>query len=131
MWCSTSTSVAVIQDPADLRAAKGLWRFAPGLVPGAPKEGLVSQLEGSPARLVDYDDSGWEVRNDLTLWHSGSDKDRPPMGCHCEMSSLRWRLLLLTPTIHPWYPQLIVGRDRLPSCRATDNFSCLASQKHR
>ena len=59
-----------LQDPADLRAAKGQWRFAPGLVPGEPNEGFVSQLAGSPARLVDYDDSAWEARNDLTLWHS-------------------------------------------------------------
>jgi hypothetical protein len=59
-----------LQDPIDLRAAKGQWRFAPGLVPGEPNEGFVSQLAGSPARLVDYDDSAWEARNDLTLWHS-------------------------------------------------------------
>jgi hypothetical protein len=31
---------------------------------------LIAGLAGSPARLVDYDDSGWEVRKDLTLWHS-------------------------------------------------------------
>ena len=59
-----------LQDPADLHATKGQWRFAPGLVPGEPNEGFVSQLAGSPARLVDYNDSAWEVRNDLTLWHS-------------------------------------------------------------
>jgi hypothetical protein len=46
-----------LQDPADLRAAQGQWRFAPGLVPGEPNEGFMSQLAGSPARLVDYDDS--------------------------------------------------------------------------
>jgi hypothetical protein len=63
-------AVLNLQDPGDLRAAKGQWRFAPGLVPGEPNEGFVSQLAGSPARLIDYDDSGWEVRNDLTLWHS-------------------------------------------------------------
>jgi hypothetical protein len=37
------------------------WRFGPGLVPGQPNEGLVAQLEASPARLPDYDDSGWEI----------------------------------------------------------------------
>ncbi len=37
------------------------WRFGAGLVPGQPNEGLVSQLEGSPARLPDYDDSSWEI----------------------------------------------------------------------
>ena len=57
-------------NPADLQSLKGVWRFAPGLVPGEPNEGLVSQLEGSPARLVDYDDSGWEVCDDLTKWVS-------------------------------------------------------------
>ena len=57
-------------NPVDLQSIKGVWRFAPGLVPGEPNEGLVSQLEGSPARLVDYDDSNWEVREDLTKWVS-------------------------------------------------------------
>ena len=59
-----------LQDPADLQAVNGVWRFAPGLVPGQPNEGVVSQLEGTPARLPDFDDSGWEVCNDLTKWHS-------------------------------------------------------------
>ena len=59
-----------LQEPDDLRAAKAQWRFAPGLVPGERNEGFVSQLAGTPARLVDYDDSAWEVRDDLTLAHS-------------------------------------------------------------
>jgi hypothetical protein len=59
-----------LTDPAVLRLVKGEWRFAPGLVPGEPNEGLVAGLAGSPARLVDYDDSEWEVRKDLTLWQS-------------------------------------------------------------
>ena len=42
------------QDPADLQAVNGVWRFAPGLVPGQPNEGVVSQLEGTPARLADF-----------------------------------------------------------------------------
>ncbi len=45
---------------------KGTWKFARGYVPGQPNEGLVEQAEGSPARLADYDDSGWEVCHDLT-----------------------------------------------------------------
>ena len=57
-------------DPADLQAVQGQWRYAPGLVPGEPNEGLVSRLEGSPARLADYDDSGWETGIDLTAWVS-------------------------------------------------------------
>lgn len=59
-----------LQDSKDLNAVQGQWRFAPGLVPGEPNEGLVAQLAGSPARLHDYDDSAWEVRKDLTQWHS-------------------------------------------------------------
>jgi hypothetical protein len=59
-----------LQDPKDLSVVKGQWRFGPGLVPGQPNEGLVAGLAGSPARLPDYNDSGWEVCNDLTKWYS-------------------------------------------------------------
>ena len=59
-----------LQDPGDLAAVGGQWRFAVGLVPGEPNEGLVAQLAGSPARLADYDDSGWEVTDDLARWRS-------------------------------------------------------------
>ena len=59
-----------LEDPEDLRAVNGQWRFAPGLVPGEPNEGLTAQLTDTPARLPDYDDSGWEVWEDLTRWHS-------------------------------------------------------------
>ena len=59
-----------LQDSEDLRAVGGQWRFAPGLVPNEPNEGLVSQLAGSPARLAEYDDSGWQAIEDLTQWHS-------------------------------------------------------------
>ena len=48
-------------NPEDLQSAKAQWKFAPGLVPGEPNEGLTARLTGSPARLADYDDSGWEV----------------------------------------------------------------------
>ena len=58
------------QNPTDLAAVGGQWRYAIGLVPGEPNEGLVAQMEGSPARLPDYDDSGWEVTNDIAEWHS-------------------------------------------------------------
>ena len=37
------------------------WRVAPGVVPGEQNEGLTAQLLATPARLADYDDSGWEV----------------------------------------------------------------------
>ena len=59
-----------LQDSDDLKAVNGVWRFAGGLVPGEPNEGVVSELEGSPARLADFDDSGWEICHDLTKWHS-------------------------------------------------------------
>ena len=61
-------AVLNLVDSEDLRQAQAQLRFAPGYVPGQPNEGLVSQLEGSPARLADYDDSGWEVRQDLNKW---------------------------------------------------------------
>lgn len=63
-------AVLNLQDPADLRAVQGQWRFAPGFVPGEPNEGLMSQLASSPARLTEYDDSRWAVCHDLTQWHS-------------------------------------------------------------
>jgi len=45
----------------DRQKVRGHWRVASGLVPGEPNEGLVARLEASPARLADYDDSTWEV----------------------------------------------------------------------
>ena len=45
----------------DQRRVGGQWRVGPGYIPGQPNEGLVSQVEGSPARLADYDDSEWAV----------------------------------------------------------------------
>ena len=57
-------------NPTDLEQVNGVWKFAPGLVPGEPNEGLVAQLEGSGARLPDYDDSDWDECHDLTKWYS-------------------------------------------------------------
>jgi hypothetical protein len=45
----------------DRRKVKGQWRIGPGLVPGEPNEGLTSQLLAAPARLAEFDDSGWEI----------------------------------------------------------------------
>ena len=59
-----------LMDSGDLQSVAGQWKFALGLVPGEPNEGLISQLAGSPARLSDYDDSGWENCRDLTTWVS-------------------------------------------------------------
>jgi len=50
-----------LNNAEDRLKVKGQWRFAPGLVPGEPNEGLIAQTPGSPARLAEYDDSGWEV----------------------------------------------------------------------
>ena len=50
-----------LEVPADLAVVKTTgWRIAPGLVPGAPNQGLVAEMGDSPARLPDYDDSWWE-----------------------------------------------------------------------
>lgn len=46
---------------ADLQKVKGQWRVGQGLVPGQPNEGLTAQLLNCPARLPEYDDSGWEI----------------------------------------------------------------------
>jgi hypothetical protein len=50
---------------AGRQVVKGTWRRALGLVPGEPNQGLVAELEASPARLADYDDSGWEVTDNV------------------------------------------------------------------
>ena len=50
---------------ADRQKVKGTWRRALGLVPGEPNQGLVAELEASPARLADYDDSGWEITDNV------------------------------------------------------------------
>ena len=54
-----------LNNAADRAEVKGEWRVAPGLVPGEPNEGLTAQLLGAPARLADYDDSGWEVCDNI------------------------------------------------------------------
>ena len=59
-----------LQNSADLKSVNGVWRFARGLVPGEPNEGLVARIAGSPARLADYDDSGWETTDDIAEWRS-------------------------------------------------------------
>ena len=45
----------------DREKVKGQWRVATGLVPGEPNEGLTARLLATPARLADFDDSGWEI----------------------------------------------------------------------
>lgn len=50
-------------DERDLLRAH--WRYADGLVPGEPNGGLVHEMAETPVRLADYDDSGWEVIDDI------------------------------------------------------------------
>ena len=45
----------------DRQKVKAQWRVGTGLVPGEPNEGLTARLLSTPARLADYDDSGWDV----------------------------------------------------------------------
>ena len=54
-----------LNNPADRTQVNGQWRVAPGLVPGEPNEGLTAQILATPARLSDYDDSGWEVCDNI------------------------------------------------------------------
>ena len=57
--------------PADLAVVNSDgWRFAPGMVPGQPNQGLVAEMGDSPARLADYDDSSWEKNADIQERHS-------------------------------------------------------------
>ena len=57
--------------PADLAVVNSDgWRFAPGMVPGQPNQGLVAEMGDSPARLADYDDSNWEKNADIQERHS-------------------------------------------------------------
>ena len=52
------------QDDLRVLSSPG-WNRAPGLVPGEPNQGLVAEILGSPARLPDYDDSGWDQNVDV------------------------------------------------------------------
>ena len=49
----------------DRQKVKATWRRAAGYVPGEPNQGLVAEIEGSPARLAEYDDSAWDVCDDI------------------------------------------------------------------
>lgn len=49
----------------DRRKVRAQWRVGTGLVPGERNEGLVSQLPNSPARLPEYDDSKWDVCDNI------------------------------------------------------------------
>ena len=59
-----------LQNAADLELVGGAWRYAVGLVPGEPNQGLAALRDASPARLADYDDSQWERCDDLAEWRT-------------------------------------------------------------
>ena len=61
-----------LEDPEILRQLGAEWRFGAGWEPGSPNEGLVAQSAGSSARQPDYDDSDWEVIDDVEA--GGKDK---------------------------------------------------------
>jgi hypothetical protein len=86
-----------LENPEDLQSAKAEWKFAPGLVPGEDNEGLVARLSGSPARLADYDDSGWEVCENVQVGRS---------------SGLTFGWFRITVTL----PEQVQGRD-IKGCR--------------
>ncbi len=50
-----------LENAEHLELTAAQWRYADGLVPGEPNGGLVNHLQEAPARLADYDDSGWAV----------------------------------------------------------------------
>ncbi len=51
-----------LDDPEDLALLDGSLKWAPGLVPGEPNEGLVAgKFIKAPPRLADFDDSSWET----------------------------------------------------------------------
>ena len=54
-----------IAETSGQAAVGAAWRYSIGYVPGEANEGLAAQGQGSPARLPDYDDSAWEVCDDL------------------------------------------------------------------
>ena len=50
-----------LENAEHLQLTDAQWRYADGLVPGEPNGGLVDRLSETPARLADYDDSGWGI----------------------------------------------------------------------
>ena len=59
-----------LEDQSDLNTAKARWKFAPGLVPGEDNQGLLEGLPSSPARLREYDDSTWDVCDNIQIGRS-------------------------------------------------------------
>lgn len=66
-----------IEDPDVLSRLGTEWRFGSGWNPDEPNEGLVAQASDSPARLADYDDSSWQVLDDVEAGGKGQPSGRP------------------------------------------------------
>lgn len=54
----------------DLKKLGAQWRVADGYIPGEPNQGLIAETLKTPAREKDYDDSGWEVCDNLRVVRS-------------------------------------------------------------
>ncbi len=55
-----------LDDPEDLALVNGTLKWAPGLIPGEPNEGLVAgKFIEAPPRLADFDDSSWETPDNI------------------------------------------------------------------
>ena len=76
-------------DERDLLRAH--WRYADGLVPGEPNGGLVHEMAETPVRLADYDDSGWEVIDDIQngIKQAGAQLARGNVAIAAELSTAR------------------------------------------
>jgi hypothetical protein len=54
-----------LNEPAQRASVKATWRRAVGYIPGQANQGWEAEVEGSPCRLADFDDSAWEVCHNL------------------------------------------------------------------
>jgi hypothetical protein len=59
-----------LNKPEDRAAVKATWRHALGYDPGKPNQGLVAEAEGAAPRLADYDDSAWDICDNIRLYIS-------------------------------------------------------------
>ena len=56
---------ADLNNPTYKQQLNATWRSAIGFIPNEPNQGWTAEIEGSPARLPDYDDSSWAVCDNL------------------------------------------------------------------
>lgn len=59
-----------LNEAHDREKVKSVWRQALGYIPGQSNQGLVAEAAESPARLPDYDDSNWDVCDNLRSYVS-------------------------------------------------------------